>query len=443
MVVKRLLLLLLLALPLAASEPITVIPPGPTTATPVILRVDVWCNPIVSHTFSVVGSTIRVQLSPQQGSCPSPPLPLPYDVDLGRMPSGEYLVEVYIHDAVFKRTFIVRNASPGLVDVHPFAVPKEPFALKLRVTAPAGCAGENCNGVQVNVGGVIVPSNQLRGASDGAIWLNAPPHAPGFVNVSVTAGSQTWTMRNALYYYDPAAPPDPTLWERVLFPVLFDSGGAHGSRWVSEAAIANQSRWYIENYNRIDAEPCIDFGCSQLLMPGSFFPFGGAGYPHGIALLVPRGEAERVAFSLRVRDVARQAEGFGTEVPVVRDSRMVLDEQLTLLDVPIDPRYRTKLRIYAFNDENHGAFVQIQRGTQISGMSVILNRDCTGNACAATPWYGEVDLAPGAAGERVNLYVIAGAPGSLAWTFASVTNNETQQVTIVTPDGIGGAPEVQ
>jgi len=37
----------------------------------------------------------------------------------------------------------------------------------------------------------------------------------------------------------------------------------------------------------------------------------------------------------------------------------------------------------------------------------------------------------------VNLYFGVGTDMP-AWGFASVTNNETQQVTIVTPDGQGG-----
>ena len=164
---KRLLFLLLVALPLAANQPITVIPPGPTTLTPVTLRLDVWCNPITGHKFlAAAGTTIRIELTSQQGTCPSPPFALPYDVDLGLLPSGEIHVEVYVNNSVYKQTFVVRNAvaSVGDVEIHPFAVPTQPNALKLRLSGPVTCAGENCAGVQVTVGGVNIPSSQLRGA---------------------------------------------------------------------------------------------------------------------------------------------------------------------------------------------------------------------------------------------------------------------------------------
>jgi hypothetical protein len=68
-----------------------------------------------------------------------------------------------------------------------------------------------------------------------------------------------------------------------------------------------------------------------------------------------------------------------------------------------------------------------------------VRRDCTAS-CDAIPWYAELDLSPGAENERVNVYVSIGGYESPAWAFASVTNNETQQVTIVTANGEGGRP---
>lgn len=430
--------LLLLALPLAA-EPILLLPAGPTTDTPVTLRLDVWCNPIQSHQVTRTGATIRVVVTPQPGTCPSPPLPLPYDVPLGRLPSGQYTVEVRLHDTAYTKSFVVRNAAPGEIDIHPFAVPSDPLGSQVRAAYPLGCVGENCSGVTVNVGGVEVPRGRIRGSNEAAIFFDPPPHAPGLVDVTITAAGRTFTAKNALYYYDRNAPPDLSVFERVLFPVLFNSKGAQGSEWVSEAAIFNPGRWYVENYNRIDAERCIDWGCSQLLSPDGYFPFDGAGYATGIALLVPRPEAPHLSFSLRVRDVARQAEGYGTEVPVVREDRMFAGT-MTLLDVPVDPRYRIKLRAYAFGEDVHGASVVLQRGARFSTAFVPMNRSCSGSACAATPWYGEYDLPAGAADERVNVYVTVGGSAVQAWAFASVTNNQTQQVTIVAPDGSGGVP---
>lgn len=439
------LLFLAAALPLAADE-IEVIPSGPTTDTFVTLRLDVFCNPIDSHIQSRIGSRIVIEVTPRSGTCPSPPLPLPYDVEVGRLSSGQYTVEVRLPwGETFTETFIVRNASPGPVDVRPFAVPTVPTGSRLRLaTDMALCAGQNCSGVTVTVGGVVVPANRLAASNDGSVFFTPPPHAPGLVDVSVTANGVTRTSTDALYYYDPEAEPEPSVWERILLPVLFNSRGAHGSDWVSEAAVFNPGRWFVESFNRVDALPCIDWGCTGLLSPNGFLSFGGAGYANGIALLVPRPEAEHVAFSLRVRDVARQAEGFGTEVPVVRGEDMYRDGQpITLLDVPLDPRYRTKIRMYAFDSSGAGGSVILHKpgdGPRVTAIAVPMRRSCSGTSCEYTPWYGEADLPAGTVDERVNVYVSAGAYGTASWAFASITNNETQQVTIVAPDGRGGPP---
>lgn len=438
-----LLLLLAATLPLAADDAVLIIPPGPTTDTFVTLRLNVWCNPIVRHTVTRTGSAIVVEATPQSGTCPSPPFDLPYDVPLGLLPSGQYSVEVRIPFQTFTASFVVRNAAPGEVEIRPFAVPTQPLGSRVRAVYPFGCAGVNCKDVTINVGGVAVHPAQIQGSNDGSIFFTPPPHTPGLVDVTIAANGTTFTAKNALYYYDRNAEPDPSVWERILFPVLFNSKGAHGSDWVSEAAVYNPGRWFVENFNRIDTLPCIDFGCTDLLSPNGFLSFGGAGYANGIALLVPRSEAPDVSFSLRVRDVARQAEGFGTDVPVVREEDMHRDGiPLTLLDVPLDPRYRTKIRLYSFDDRASFGFVALHKpsNARVTSLIVPMNRSCSGVACAATPWYGEVDLPAGSTDERVNVYVTPGGYGAMTWAFASVTNNETQQVTIVTPDGRGGLP---
>jgi len=224
--------------------------------------------------------------------------------------------------------------------------------------------------------------------------------------------------------------------------VLFQGAGAHGSQWMSEAAIANPQPWAVETVNHVFPFVCILYPCGERLDPDSFISFSGYGYPHGIALIAPRTEADGLSFSLRVRDTARSAEGYGTRVPVVREGQMFRNTDLTLLDIPIDPRYRTKLRMYAFDSGEHDAYVTIDRAGSAPSESffVPVRRTCDFNLCDAIPWYAELDLPAGDVDGRVNVYVTIGDVDSPAWAFASVTNNETQQVTIVTADGEGGRP---
>jgi hypothetical protein len=161
-------------------------------------------------------------------------------------------------------------------------------------------------------------------------------------------------------------------------------------------------------------------------------------------LIAPRPEADDLAFSLRVRDPSRAAEGDGTQVPVVRARDMFRGTDLTLLNIPTDSRYRVKIRIYAFDTGAHDAEVTVHRQATPNEVAtryfVPVRNACAGYGCDAIPWYAELDLPSSEAGEPVNVYVTVGGESTPAWAFASITNNETQQVTIVTADGAGGRP---
>ena len=214
-------------------------------------------------------------------------------------------------------------------------------------------------------------------------------------------------MPDAIYYYDPSAAPDFSVFERILFPVLFNTAGAHGSQWVSEAAIANPAHWYIETYNDVVPFECIDYPCGERLAPGSSIAFSGGGYPQGVALIAPRAEAENLAFSLRVRDISRTAEGYGTQVPVVREDDMFVNTDLTLLDVPVDPRYRTKCACTPSTraSPSGGRHAHGNRADVVSEPTTFPAPHAVPARVRGAPWYAELDLPPGETDERVNVYV--------------------------------------
>ena len=122
------------------------------------------------------------------------------------------------------------------------------------------------------------------------------------------------------------------------FPVLDSVDGANGSQWVSEAIVTNPKPWFVENFNSVIPVVCIVSPCGERLSPRQYSSFLGEFHPHGVALVASRVEAPDLGFSLRVRDRSREAEGFGTEVPVVREKNMFRDSTITLLGVPGDPR---------------------------------------------------------------------------------------------------------
>jgi hypothetical protein len=440
--VLRIAVSLVFTVSLAAQSPNIVLnPSAPTSATPIVAEVYVACDPL-SHTFERFGDLIRIEVKtgPREAIC-DPAIGSRYPVPLGILPVGVYVMYVRtdIRDSVETRSFVVRNDARGAFEIHPFAVPTETLGLPLRLDAgELGVAKIFVDNVQV------LPS--LVTYHDDAYWFPAPGRRPGLVDVKIeTDSGATHTSAGALYYYDHILPLDTSVFERILFPVLFHTPGAHGSEWVSEAAIANPGPWPVETYNDVVPFECIDSPCGERLAPRSSLAFSGAGYPHGVALIAPRAESEGLAFSLRVRDTSRAAEGYGTQLPVVREKDMFRNTDLTLLDVPVDPLYRTKVRIYAFDSVDHEAEVTVHRKSAPNVVSarysIPLRRECVPVECTGTPWYAELDLPVSEETDgRVNVYITLGRPASPAWAFASITNNETQQVTIVTADGEGGRP---
>lgn len=415
-------------------------PPGPTSATPVTVDVYASCGPL-THTVERRDPIIAIHVTPG-GVCDSPS-PLRHPVDIGVLPAGGYHIYLIVDgwDIVTVQPLIVRNAAEGAFAVRPFAVPEHPDGLPLRID-PRGLPAVT----KVVVGGVTIAPQDITCDGD-AYSFPAPPHAPGLADVTIeTADGASHTRQGAVYYYERGRPAPPSVFERVLFPVLSRGAGAHGSQWVSEAAIGNPAPWAIQAYNDVlPLSPCVDCGAGQLFDPEDTQRFDGAGYPGGIALLVPREEADALAFSLRVRDTSRAAEGYGTQVPVLREKDLFRGTDLTLLDVPVDPTVRTKLRIYAFDTSDRDAQVTVHRTSApdvaVARYSVPMRRPACTDECDAIPWYGELDLPDDGSDGGRNVYIALGQPPhALAWAFASITNNDTQQVTIVTADGNGGRP---
>jgi hypothetical protein len=420
------LLILACASGASAQLPAHVFPPGPTSATPVEVHVLVSC-PYVSAAVTRDGSLIRIQLT-QDLFCTlilAPPSMLKVPIP-ELLPPGAYRVEMrFDQGSVYAATqFVVRNAGPKPFEIHPFAVPSFNGTLRLRLSG-VECSASDCSDIDVAIDGTA--AGPLERRSDGSIWFTAPQHEEGLVDVTVRKSDFVQISPAALYYFDAR---ESSVFEHILFPVLDDAEGAHGSHWVTEATISNPRPWFVENANYVEYVDCVIYPCRERLKPGEMVSISGEGYPHGAILLAPRPEAPDLAFGLRARDTSRHAEGLGTRIPVVREKDMVHGENLELLDVPVDPRYRVKVRIYVVGPtivEDLPGSMSIVRGANAEKVDFMMT-PAEGNV----PAYAEIDLPAGATHERVNLIIEPPLDAS-AWAFATVTNNQTQQVTIITP----------
>lgn len=305
------------------------------------------------------------------------------------------------------------------------------------------CRGDNAPFCPVTV---LLGSEELRGevlnVTPTTIRMLVPPrpHATVVdVTVRVVRNGEV-SVRNGFRWLNSATSTDPNHYDRYLVPVIArDVPGAGGSLWWSELTLRNAG--FNAPFTIIC--PCPD-SVAVIPLLSSIRP-----------QLAPRGDGAEGAYiyvpkdvqagmSLRVRDVSRNAQSFGDEIPIA--SERGYRSPLHLVDVPTDPQYRATLRIYD-GPEMVEVGVYTDDGREIERYWVELR-----GVVHAVPEkfplhpvsYAQVDLltpAVRAAGGRVHVAVysvmlntgISPPPPIPVWGFISLTNNATQQVTVISP----------
>jgi hypothetical protein len=239
--------------------------------------------------------------------------------------------------------------------------------------------------------------------------------------------------------------------ERTLIPIATTAitvPGAHGAQWET-AFVAYNSGDEDLFIRYLDAaclhiSPCPEGLAIEPNRVTREFrwargPDAGTTYPPGVLIYLPPEAAGNLHFHLRIRDVSRAAESAGTEIPVVREPDF-RSGPIHLLDVPADPFFRAHLRLYGpdgvggsflvgfFDQETNMLLAQetISLQAHVSGFSHFF------------PDYAEIagiqERHPMLLGsELVRVAIEPLTPGLRFWAFISITNNETQHVTLVTP----------
>src|SRR5215212_133519 len=203
--------------------------------------------------------------------------------------------------------------------------------------------------------------------------IEAPPHAPGPVDVKVNIGAQTHVLRGALRYFDPDAVPDEVVFERFLVPILYSGPGAFGSDWRTEAGfVSSTPTVFATNLAKpVCTEPCTN----DTVPPLERFSLNAFGqHPSGLLLFLQRVETPKLHFYANVRDVSRQADSWGAEIPIVREADFMRD-QISFPAVPLDPKYRQTLRIYGVDGVQ--AEVVVRAGSK--SRTVTLTSSCSAN----------------------------------------------------------------
>lgn len=215
--------------------------------------------------------------------------------------------------------------------------------------------------------------------------------------------------------------------ERMLLPVFTEQvPGAFGSLWRSEL--------WVYNDNLESAGVGLVGDVPAKSTSGPVLGQRPTGATPGAVMTALPHLAAGLSFNLRVRDLSRSAESFGTEIPVVRESEF-FTSKVTLLNVPTDSRFRPMLRVYqflGFLQPPATVRVRFYRTGQTPDLLLEqLTLSLEGSGALA---YAQLSSLPLDSISDPTVRVEIESIGSMRfWAFVSITNNETQHVTIITP----------
>lgn len=283
----------------------------------------------------------------------------------------------------------------------------------------------------------VAPARSVRFIDANTIEAVTPASLPHTASIAVhqNDGSLTNGFLDDAFTFTG----DPNeVFDAVLFPIFLPPvDGAYGSRFETTARVSNQSivsgstlygldtTCYLFTPNTTPYDP-IGLGAQQILLPGCSTSTGRVFY---------LSKGSRMGASLRVRDLSRQAHSHGVEIPVVRLSEFTND-RVALLGVPADPRFRKTLRIYSMSGRDVWVSVAIN-GVGVGQVLLDPRKDLF------EPAYGvftdfPLDL-PADSFMQVDLFMGTSPDGTIhpdtprIWGFISVTNNETQEMTVISP----------
>jgi hypothetical protein len=421
--VKKLALLLLLAIPLFA-QPVSLIrfdPPDPTPRTAVYAHVHIptfGCG-VTGTTVTRSGSIISISLQPSVVLCFAA-RPADITVDLGVVPAGVYDVVVtpgMLLSAIAEAELDVRDANPPF-DVRPNTRGSDGDVVRLY--------GANLRGaVSVHFGST---NAEVLSVLDDRIEVREPMLAPGTYDVTVEKPGQT-LVATAAFHVPDLPKYSHAYYERVLFPVFWSGGGAFGAQWRTDATLFNGSLLTI-----------TPLDSSIFLIPQpkqTIVATASSTTPNGVLEVLPRQATATINFGLNVRDLSRDAQDLGTEIPVIRESQLFA-APFSIPNIPNDPRYRITLRLY---DIDGSTFFGV-RFISAGGLELMPQAFINLSADAALRNGGVATINdliaayPQLAGKgplrlEIDPFIASGARA--AWGFVSVTNNETQRVTVISP----------
>lgn len=252
-------------------------------------------------------------------------------------------------------------------------------------------------------------------------------------------------------------------YERVLVPVFFFGPGAQGAQWATNVEVMNTgSELELAHAVLGDNEPggeeeLICNAEKELATRDVDVVCPSNQHAAGIILYVPRGAEYRdVHVSARVLDLSRRSDRYGTAIPIVREGDLLVNPMM-LLDIPTgDRRYRAGLRLYDVYQWNTVFTLRffdmdkLRKGIAtepllVTQVTAVWDFDSDSSVRPARPSFAQI-------GDLVAAYPVLASVDSVAieitgadtvgppdqpearlYALASITNNSSQEVTIVAP----------
>lgn len=272
----------------------------------------------------------------------------------------------------------------------------------------------------VVIGGIGAVTEHV---DDHTLIATTPVHLPGKAPIGLFEYDIVLGTKFAFTFEGPV----PEEFARLLLPVFTPpTQGAFGSEFHTELRMMRTQPTSVSFYGI--AQSCPFAGCTwdylnQAFELGHFsngvkpdkFKYDGT---PGRFVYVSREKLDAFAATLHVRDVTRSELNFGTEVPIVRSDRFAT--RILLQGVPTDPRFRSRLLMYAA--ERAQVTITVERRAPVT-------RTLEAGADIFAPAYADFSDFPIGV-EPVNVTIDSAVP---IWALVSVTNNDTQLITTITP----------
>jgi hypothetical protein len=289
----------------------------------------------------------------------------------------------------------------------------------------------------VYFGSTAVPATRVN---DTTLVATTPAHLPGTVKVGVFEYDVFLTTDLEFRFEGEAT----AAYERLLLPVFVPPiRGAFGSEFRTQLTAAWSQNEEVEIFGlepscRVN-ECLYPWDLKTVLTPSApnLSGFEYRGTP-GAFLYVPRDQVKDLSINLRAYDTSQSATDFGTQIPIVTSGAFAKNyDTLTIVGVPSDPRFRNTLRIYTAGPGPYEATLRITGsiGGVLRESTILLPEQQD----LFHPGYLEIGNLPVDAGTlRIDILVenppflpVSAPPDR--WAFVSVTNNDTQHITTITP----------